>query len=61
VNCTTEIRELNTAELDLVSGGMDRKTAIAVSKAYIAAGDVMLAIGYTSQASVFYGKALDVL
>jgi len=58
-NATTD--HLSDVDLDWVSGGMDCKTAIAVSQAYAAAAGVMLGIGDTSQSIIFSRTASDVL
>jgi hypothetical protein len=61
MNMISEIRELNHAELDSASGGMECGTAIAVAKAYVAFGDVMNSLGDSVGAATFYGKAEGVL
>jgi hypothetical protein len=57
----TEIRVLNDAELETVSGGMDCKTAQVVAKIYSMTGDILGAAGDRAGAIAFYGRAVGVL
>ena len=54
-------RTLTNEELNLVSGGMDCRTAIAVSQAYNAAAKVMGALGDNLSSMHFSGRAMGVL
>jgi len=52
---------LTNEELNLVSGGMDCRTAIAVSQAYVAAAQVMGAVGDNLSSMNFSGRATGVI
>ncbi|OJU29073.1 MAG: hypothetical protein BGN91_14045 [Nitrobacter sp. 62-13] len=56
-----EMRELNDTDLETVAGGMDCRTAIAVSKIYISVGDILNSLGNSAGAAGFYGQATGVL
>jgi hypothetical protein len=57
----TEMRELNDTNLEAVAGGMDCRTAIAISKIYISVGDILNSLGNSAGAAGFYGQANGVL
>lgn len=57
----TEIRELNDAELENVSGGMSCKTALVVAQIYSMTGDILNAAGDYAGAVAFYGRAAGVI
>jgi hypothetical protein len=52
---------LTNEELNLASGGMDCRTAIAVSQAYTAAAGVMSAVGDQLTSMLFSGRAQGVI
>jgi hypothetical protein len=51
----SNIRELSINELDIVSGGMDCKTADAVAAVYKNAGDMCGQLGNRQGAAYMYG------
>ena len=57
----TDIRELSINELDAVSGGMDCKTAVAVSHTFSLAAEILLAFGDDVGAAGMAGRAHGVL
>ena len=57
----TDIRELSINELDVVSGGMDCKTGIAVSHIFSLAGQVLQAFGDKVGAAEMGGRAHGVI
>ena len=58
---SAEIRQLNDTDLEAVAGGMDCRTAVAVSKIYISVGDILNSLGDSTGATNFYGQANGVL
>lgn len=55
-----DIRELNDAELEAVSGGMDCKTALIVSDIYATTALALRALGNDMMGNFFAGKAAGV-
>ena len=56
----TEIRELNDAELEAVSGGMSCNTALAVSKVYHTFADTLGILGDKAGSDYMHGKGQGV-
>lgn len=54
------VQLLSDDQLDTITGGMDCRTARAVSDAYIAAGMVMQSVGQDLTAKGFYSRAAGV-
>ena len=52
-----DIRELNDAELEAVSGGMTCETAKVVFAIHMLTATALEGLGRTSDANFFYGKA----
>jgi hypothetical protein len=55
-----DVRELNEAELEGVTGGMDCKTGHAIAETYRLAGAVLGALGNHEGANRMYGTAYGV-
>ena len=57
----TQFHHIADSDLDQASGGMDCSTALAVSRAYVAAAGVMSGLGNAVMTSYFAGKASGVM
>jgi hypothetical protein len=53
----TEIRELNDAELEAVSGGMTCQTARMVALIHLTTATALYGLGQTAAGDIFLGKA----
>jgi bacteriocin-like protein len=61
MNMNYETHELNDAELNEVSGGMDCRSAIAVAQVYVSVAGVLGALGDSAGSAYFSGQAKGVL
>jgi len=61
MNMISELRELNDNELDLVAGGMDCKSSMAVAQVYILTAEALGALGNSAGSAAFSGRAQGVL
>jgi hypothetical protein len=56
-----DIRELNDAELEAISGGMTCQAAKAAYGVHMITGDILQGMGRYTEASYFYGVAQGVI